>query len=769
MKSIHFHPVLMAAVMTLVFCPPAWCGELPAADGPVVWQTLEIPQPPDVPIVLRQNGMVLKGLFGNPVFTPLPLENLSWAFLQRTEYNQVLAGESGKVTEDRYQAGSLTLVRQVWVSPNRDCLALRQKVVNQGTEPIQIQALIPWQSSGEDSFQLGTEGAHSWEMVVQYWQKNGIPISVRPAASTRLEHDQFALFRSRSQENAPTLRIGYLDTHSQNANLITEFEEKQGKTALKAFTARCELDGCRLPTRGERTTPWLFFTAGLNAGELMFDYADRVGRHYSLPAPGPAPTVWCSWYYYAEKFTEKDLADNLGYLAAYPMPFDVILIDECWAKYRGDWFANEQWSSGMKAAARQIRQTGYQPGLWTCPYIADPDSQLVKERPEWLLKHTDGSPHFYNKKFPVLDPTYPGVCDHLEEIYRRLTFDDGFTYHKLDFMRAVIQCKEEKPIRFYNPAVTRVEAYRQGLEAIRRGTGPDAYISVCGGHYGASIGIADGQRSGSDIESVWDPNRIENANQVYLRTWMNRLWQTDADAMMVRLRAEAEPGVSRLSIGRLTDEEARTISLHQYLTGGISCLSENLNDLQDSRRRLYRHVIPSINTPAVCLNPFEPIAPSLMLSRITPLCPDLPNWITISVVNWTDADKEMTVELTEAVLSSLVSKQVLVFDFFTQETLGLYQTGDAIPLGALKPHSAKLLRIAPWDGKTAVLAGTDLHYSGGGAEIAQWQADFDQASGRLETDWLYPVTITVAFPAGESFELRTAVLNAGRKLFTVYR
>jgi alpha-galactosidase len=98
-------------------------------------------------------------------------------------------------------------------------------------------------------------------------------------------------------------------------------------------------------------------------------------------------------------------------------------------------------------------------------------------------------------------------------------------------MRAVFL---EGDYQFFNPHINRLEAYRMGLEAIRRGVGDDAYISVCGGHFGGSIGIADSQRSGSDVVSFWDPNEIPKYRQNMLRTWMNRLWHVDPDAMMVR-------------------------------------------------------------------------------------------------------------------------------------------------------------------------------------------------------------------------------------------
>ena len=137
-----------------------------------------------------------------------------------------------------------------------------------------------------------------------------------------------------------------------------------------------------------------------------------------------------------------------------------------------------------------MRALGYEPGLWAAPYLVVEDTNLAKEHPEWLLRYEDGTLQRGNRNACVLDPTYPGVCDFLEETFRRLTFDYGYTYYKLDFMRAVVREMkgyrgDDKPkLKFYDPTVTRVEAYRKGLEAIRRGMGPDAYITMCGGNFG---------------------------------------------------------------------------------------------------------------------------------------------------------------------------------------------------------------------------------------------------------------------------------------------
>jgi alpha-galactosidase len=486
-----------------------------------------------------------------------------------------------------------------------------------------------------------------------------------------------------------------------------------------------------------------------------------MGRYHNVKEPPKAaPTVPCSWYYYYRDFGEKEFNETLEYLPKDRIPFDVYLIDDSWDRTWGNWRGNELWPGGMKTAADKIRALGYTPGIWSCPFVVHPGSTLAAEHPEWMLRLDDGTPYTYGGARPnyILDPTYPGVCEHLEETYRRLTSDWGFTYHKLDFMQRVVN---EKRVVFYDQSATRLEAYRRGLEAIHRGTGPDSYISVCGGHYGGSIGIANSQRSGSDMRPR-GARAAKTFKQNILRTWMSRLWHVNPDAMMVR-----QP--SDLGEQRLTDAEARTSAINQYVAGGMVKLTFVFAGLDEYTKSLYRNIIPSVNSSSIPLDLFEQPCPSEFLTRVTPRCKDLNPWVTVAVVNLTDQPKPVTVTLSEKVLESMPGSKFFIFDFFSQKPLGIFEAGARIRLGNLTAHDSRLLRIAPWTGDKPVLAGTNLHFSGGGVEMTSWQADINQVSGRIETKWNYPVRVTAAFPTGDGYVLNTAIIEPGQSTFRIHK
>jgi len=421
--------------------------------------------------------------------------------------------------------------------------------------------------------------------------------------------------------------------------------------------------------------------------------------------------------------------------------------------------------------------------------VVERGSKFAKAHPEWMLRRRGGEHVLFRGQskaprpridpadpegeplftvqydtFYVLDPSHPGAEEYLEDCYRRLTADLGFTYHKFDFMRAVFQ---EADARFYDRTATRLQAYRRGLEAIRRGAGPDAYLAVCGGHYGGSMGLANAQRSGADVRSRWDRPPVEpKLQQNFLRAWMNRFWHTDADAMMVRdqPRPLKRSFGGRHTIGLFTLDEARTMAANQYVGGGMLCGSEPMNTLTPERLALYRHVIPALQAPGFPLDAFDNTPPTRMLNRVSPWCPELDPWITVTLFNWSKEAAEMPFRIDPSITEHLPADRYLATEFFTGECAGLVSPGALLGEGMMiPPHGCRIWRLAPWDGKRPVLAGTARHFSGGGVEIRGWTAEKKRVTCRLDSPWPGSVRVQVAFPRGKGFRISTARVKPGRE------
>jgi hypothetical protein len=758
---------LIPKILIIGLCLAGCSHQLHAKSYPL---KIEIPQSVD-PLKVSAQDLYLESQWMEPYLNLPPLTPSFWKHTHRSQKIKVLVGMVGEQIADTFHSQGVYLIREIWISNTKNLLAIRQRLINKTGKNLYLKSLFPMKCESPAGLLLARDpDVTHWEVLLQHRLKNGRPQTIQPPGEGYYEIDQFAIFHHQKIATTPLLFVGYLSQTGHNARILLEFQNRHSIVQLTQFTAECEFDSCLVPPGGEKTSQWIYIELGDDPNDLISDYADRVGIYHGVSRPLPnAPSVFCSWYFHGYYYNEEYFHRDLEALKKDYMPFDVFLIDECWSLNKwGDFEAINSWPSGMKDAADRIRALGYTPGIWSCPYLVDFESNLAQNFPEWLLKDVTGKRVTFkmnNIDHWVLDPTFPGVTEFLEETYRKLANDWGYQYFKFDFMRAVFLPAEQ---RFFDSTSTRLEAYRRGLEAIRRGTGPDAYLAVCGGHYGGSLGIANSQRSGSDVVSIWREREIPKFRQNILRTWMSRLWHVDPDAMMVRKRTEKFHD-SELSLGLLTDSEAQTIALNQYVAGGLITFSEYLPELGEERKKLYRHIIPSINSSSIPLDIFDPLCPSQMLTVINPLCSGLNHWITVSVINWTDQKKEFSLALNDQITKFISAKNFLVFEFFEQKVMGIYNTGELINLGTVSPHSSRLLKISPWDSTKGNLAGTNLHFSGGGVEISDWLASQKEVQGEIRTAWKYPVTITAVFPSfsEKGFVVNSITIQSGQKKFRI--
>ena len=699
----------------------------------------------------------------------------NWKHLSRATEYKVLAGKRGEVFIDVFSNTQFTIIREFWHSLTNQEFAVRQKLTNNQKSSIRLISLTPLSLTKSDALIFdGNENIKDWKVLVQKRLKNGVPTVVTPQTDSPIEIDPFCVFNS-NQTDTPNLLIGYLSQTGHLARMNLAFERQSKKTKFSSLTAECQFDKVVVPSGGQRTSQWVYIKAGFDTNNLVEGFAKSIGVYYNIKEPlGDAPNVFCTWYFHGRNYNETYFKEDIKALKENRIPFDVFLIDDCWTNNDwGMWTPGPAFPSGIPKITDIIKEEGYKPGIWTAPYSVDKNSEIALEHPEWLLTYEDGSlvEFGYSNKTWVFDPTFPGVVEHLKETFQRLKYDYGFDYFKVDFMRSVFVFDD---VKFYDPTLTRLEAFRMGLEAVRNGIGPDSYLSVCGGHFGGSIGIADSQRSGSDVVSIWEPKQVDAFKQNIRRTWMNRLWHVDADALMIRKREtpfhpEGNEW-SNLSLGKLNDNEARTSALNQFIGGGMVCFSEYLKELSPERRELYKNIIPSVNSSSNPLDTYNLTIPSYTLTHIQPKCSSLKLWNMVAAINWEAEEKEMGIALTDKVVNNLEdTDKYIISEFFSQKVVGLFSKGEYLELGDIPFHASKLLHITPWDGKTPTLVGTDLHFSGGGVEITTWKVSETHVEGEIETEWNYPVKITVAFPdaQGDGYALKSTKVGVGQKKFFI--
>jgi hypothetical protein len=406
----------------------------------------------------------------------------------------------------------------------------------------------------------------------------------------------------------------------------------------------------------------------------------------------------------------------------------------------------------MAAVAQKIRDTGYEPGIWTCPFVIMADSPMLKEHPELAAKDFEGNRVLFRyREAPAyaLDPTCPFAEDYLNELFQRLK-KWGYNYHKLDFLRSV---EQDESIRFYDRSCTRAEAYVRGMSIIKEAVGKDGYVIACGGLFEASAGLVDSVRSGSDVKGQWYDNPEKTSSYLHrikqnvYRNVYNHLWHTDPDALMLRLADKpwkhSQKGYEDLSVGNLTDEEAFTTVVNQFLGDGLICFSERLKTVQKERLAMLRHVIPVVESKTIPLDIENQGCPSVFVTKVKPSCNTLGNSLILTIANWEDTDIEKTVEL-----SSLdafgVGSQMAVFEFYEQCFYGIQKAADSINI-RIPAHGTRVFRLTEITDQQPKIIGTDLHLTAGCQEITHVAAENGTIICKLVSPWNCQVTVTALF------------------------
>lgn len=735
--------------------------------------------------IVAATGLKFTTTIRTPETVPQIDDTGKWKVLRDTNTYKFLFGKSGSLNTVIYSTNLGEIHSETWISGDKELLAFRQSFVNRSESIVRLNYMYPFYVGRNEPFNFGN--IDQWSILKQYREKNDFPLTVVPAASDpskkavlEIENfdgktvipkaggsascDPFFIINNKNGKGK-NLMIGYQSYYFHLADISISVDNKLN---LNEIVARCKFEGVEIPRNGIRTSQWVSVTMGDDPNKMMSEYSKRLLDFHNVEPPKKnAPTAYCTWYLYGGSYNEEDFRENIAQFRKERIPFDVFLIDACWDNGRwGDFEANlKQFPSGMKWAADEMMSLGYIPGIWTCPFIVDKNANLVKDKPEWLLKNSKGEYCIFpmgSARHFILDLTYPGVTQYLEDNYRKFSKDWGYKYFKFDFMRATYSDVDQQ---FYDKTVTSLEAYRMGLEAIKRGAGEDAYISVCGGHYGGSFGIAQSQRSGSDVLSIWRESELFKYRQNILRTWMSDLWHVDPDAMMVRRKTDKPFQQFDLAAGFFTDDEAFTNSINQFVGGNLLTFSEKFSTIDEYRKMLYKHVIPVPNAASRSLDLFNPMIPEKMLTHIDPLSKNLSDWKMLTLINWYDMKKDFRIPLDDKILESVKAESFIIFDFQSQSIVSRLRRGDTLLIEGVRPHQSKLLKILPWDEKSAIFVGTDLNFSCGGVEIFDIKNDKGKISGILDTQWYVPVTLTFFVPVGDSFEAKRISMLPGQRHF----
>jgi len=501
------------------------------------------------------------------------------------------------------------------------------------------------------------------------------------------------------------------------------------------------------------------------------EYADTIAKRYRIRLP-EIPSGYCTWY--SKPHGGASDEEHMAELAEYcgreltKFGFNLLQIDDKWQLSRRD-FTNYNpkgpYPNGMKPPAEKINEEGMTAGIWFIPTGWDPNRPAFDDHQDWFVHKKDGSIYTVYWAGSCLDMTHPEAREFLYDVIAQMTREWGYKYIKIDGLWTGMATKILYPkpdyrddnlgdAVFHDPAKTNIETYRDGLKLVRKASGRDVYILGCNiaqnmRTLGASIGLVDGMRVGSDIGARWSGILSGATMGTRLYFMHNRLWHNDPDCLMLR-----EP---------LTLDQARAWGSWIGISGQLNVASEWLPGLPDDRLEIVKRSMPNHGLSGRPIDLFES-----NMAKIWHLTGGTGRQRkdVIGLFNWNQEQPDtVRVELKKLDLPDGAGGNYVGFDYWTDRFVppfsGTLET-------ELQPSSCQVISIRPL-GDRPVLVSTSRHVTQGIVDVDQenWNSRKHELRGKSKVVGEDPYELRIYAPTDsgpwqvESADISQADSQAG--------
>lgn len=353
----------------------------------------------------------------------------------------------------------------------------------------------------------------------------------------------------------------------RNAYLIIHFLRKSGMIILES-----DVEGRELKT-GETFTVFDYITAE--------DGEDYFGSFH--PVSSKKLFGYTSWYNYYQDI--NDVKINKALEETDPR-FDLFQIDDGFETFVGDWMDvdSEKFPEGLKGIIDRIHEKKMMAGIWLAPLVAETDSKVMKEHPDWIAK-VNGKPIYAGSNwsgFCPLDLNDPEAIDYIKAVLEHYS-SLGFDFFKLDFLYAA----DMKPLR----GKTRAETTEFIYDLIRKEL-KDKIILGCGAVLSNAAERFDYCRIGPDVSLSFDdapymkmfhPERISTKvtikNTIYRSMLNGHFFMIDPDVFLLRDDI------------KLTSDQRISLAGINALFGSVMMTSDNIGEYSDRKKTALEHAL----------------------------------------------------------------------------------------------------------------------------------------------------------------------------------
>lgn len=283
---------------------------------------------------------------------------------------------------------------------------------------------------------------------------------------------------SESQGEIYGFHLGWSGNHRLHAEIMSD-----GRRFLQS--GELLMPGEVTLAAGESyTTPKLyacFSSDGLNGMSQRFHQHVRnnIIRFASPEKPRPVHlNTWEGIYFDHDPEYIVEMVN-----ASAELGVERFIIDDGWFKGRnhdraglGDWYLDvEKYPAGLAAIVDAVKAKGMEFGIWFEPEMVNPDSDLYRVHPDWVLK-TDGYHQVTVRNQYVLNLQRPEVFDYLFERMDALLSEYDIRYVKWDMNRELVQSTHNNKAAYHG----HVDAFYRLIDQLKLAH-PTLEIETCSG------------------------------------------------------------------------------------------------------------------------------------------------------------------------------------------------------------------------------------------------------------------------------------------------
>jgi alpha-galactosidase len=276
----------------------------------------------------------------------------------------------------------------------------------------------------------------------------------------------------------------------------------------------------RLATGDAYRSPWVYGAHGTGLDQV----ARRFHRHLRTrehPVSADRPVtlnVWEAVYFEHDLDRLRDLADRAAAAGV-----ERYVLDDGWFGSRrddtsglGDWVVSpDVWPRGLHPLVDHVRKLGMEFGLWFEPEMVNPDSDLARAHPEWIMAARSEWP-IESRHQQVLNLGIPAAYEHVKAQIMAILGEYDIGYVKWDHNRDLIEAGDRTEDG--RPGVhAQTAAFYRLLDEIRAAH-PDLEIESCSSG-GARVDLEVLERA----DRIWVSDNIDPHDRQSMLRWTTQL------------------------------------------------------------------------------------------------------------------------------------------------------------------------------------------------------------------------------------------------------